>query len=246
MFSALPQAYIPVFTVLAAIWAAAYVIGMLRGQPNEDRSRRLPRTAKLIMIAVTLIFGALWLAHASGTDAAQFALLVFLGLFFGAGGDLLLAGMFSFKRAELVALGVFGIGHAFYIAASLTLRTQMGFTAIPPVIAALAVAATLAALIWALQVRNPSGSRTMNIASLIYGILLMITVAIAALLWIDVPRMAILLAGITLFAVSDLLLAQYLIRRQGFAYIRDVVWLIYSTGQVLIAFAIGAAAALLR
>jgi hypothetical protein len=46
-----------------------------------------------------------------------------------------------------------------------------------------------------------------------------------------------------LFAASDLLLAQHLIRRRGFPYIRDVVWLIYGLGLILIILSIGEAVA---
>lgn len=241
MLSIIPPPYMVAFDVLLVVWGIAYAVGMWRGQPSADRSRRLPLGSKLAMIAVVLLYGGLWLTLATGTEAVRFASLICAGLLAGALGDLLLAGVFSLKRAELLALGVFGVGHLFYIAASLSLRAQLGQGDVLPVVAAIGIGAALAAAIWAMLVRNPSGSRTMNIASLIYGALLLITVAIVALLWIESNAMAILLVGIILFAVSDLLLAQHLIRKRGFPYIRDVVWLIYSAGQALIAFSIGAA-----
>lgn len=244
MLGIVPPLYIMIFAVLLAIWAAAYVVGMWRGQPSADRSRRLPRGSKFAMIAMVLLYGGMWLGLAAGTAALRFALLIFGGLLAGAVGDLLLAGIFPFKRAELLALGVFGVGHLFYIAAALGLRAQLGREDAPPVAAAAGIGAVLAVVVWMLLVRNPGGNRTMNIASLIYGVLLFITVAAVALLWVESGSLAVLLVGIVLFAVSDLILAQYLIRERGFPYIRDVVWLIYSAGQMLIAFSIGTAIAL--
>ncbi len=243
----IPTPYGVIFAALLVIWGAAYAVGMWRGNPSADRSRRLPLGSKYAMIAVVLLYGGLWLALAAGTAAMRFAWLICAGLLAGALGDLLLAGVFSFRRVELLALGIFGVGHLFYIAASLSLRVQLGQVGILPVVGAVGIGVVLAVVIWMTFVRNPGGSRTMNIASLIYGALLLVTVAIAALLWMEKGgALAILLVGIALFAVSDLLLAQYLIRKRGFPYIRDVVWLIYSAGQILIAFSIGAAIVLVR
>jgi len=241
MLNISPPPYTAIFAVLLIIWVAAYAVGMWRGRPSADRSRRLPRGSKFVMIAIVLLYGGMWLGLAAGTAALSFAWLILIGLVAGAAGDLLLAGVFPLKRAELLALGVFGVGHLFYIAAALSLRVQLGHGDALPVATAMGIGAVLAVAIWTTLVRHPSGSRTMNIASLIYGVLLLITVAVIALLGMESGSLALLLVGIVLFAVSDLILAQYLIRKRGFPYIRDIVWLIYSTGQMLIAFSIGVA-----
>src|SRR5690606_35349530 len=107
-------------------------------------------------------------------------------------------------------------------------------------LAALVAAGVVTAVWWAF-IRNTQGRRSLNAGSLLYGMLLGATVAVAAAVWAQTGRMALLAVGMLAFLASDLLLARYLIRRQGFASIRDVVWIIYSAAQVLIAFSIGAA-----
>jgi hypothetical protein len=57
--------------------------------------------------------------------------------------------------------------------------------------------------------------------------------------------MWILSVGLVLFTLSDITLAQILIRKAGFPYIRDIVWIVYSSAQTIIAFSIGAALAIL-
>lgn len=241
MLALLPRGSTALILVLAGIWGLAYALGMALGTPNEDRSRRLARPAKLTMIAVTLIYGALWLYAAAGTPATGYGWLIFGGLLAGAVGDLLLADVFPLRQPELPAMAVFGVGHVLYLAAALVAWRlfgggQGGVVALAAVLAAGAVVA-----VWWAFIRNPAGSRSLNVGSLIYGMLLGATVAVAAVVWAQTGRMALLAVGMVAFLASDLLLARYLIRRQGFASIRDVVWIIYSAAQVLIAFSIGAA-----
>jgi uncharacterized membrane protein YhhN len=242
MFARVPTLYRTLFIVLLAIWALAYVLGMILGKDNEDRSRRLALWGKLAMIGVVLALGGVWtLAIAWGTPAVRYAWLIVAGLAAGALGDLLLAGVFPLKKADLIGIGAFAVGHIFYIAAILTARGLLGITNVQPMIAAVLDGTVLAVVGWVVLINNPEGSRTLNIASLIYGILLFATAAIATSLWIESAHLGILALGLVLFAVSDFILAQYLIRKRGFTYQRDVVWIIYSTAQVLIAFSIGGA-----
>jgi hypothetical protein len=241
VFSLLPRGSTVVILALAGIWALAYVLGMVLGMPNEDRSRRLARPAKLAMIAVTLVYGALWLRAAAGTPAARYGWLIFGGLLAGAVGDLLLADVFPLRRPELPAMAVFGVGHVLYLAAALVAWRRFGGGQGAVVARAALVAAGAVAAVWWAFIRNTQGRRSLNAGSLLYGMLLGATVAMAAAVWAQTGRMALLAVGMLAFLASDLLLARYLIRRQGFASIRDVVWIIYSAAQVLIAFSIGAA-----
>lgn len=240
MLSLLTPFYLVLVIALLAVWLAAYVLGMVRGHPNEDRSRRLARPAKLVMIAAALGLGLLWLSVASGSTAALYANLIFLGLLAGAVGDIFLADMIPVKRPEIGGMIAFGIGHLLYFAAILAAAAALDARTSQVVLSAIAGGA-LGIGVWAGLVRNPGGSRTLNVGSLVYGILLVGVAAAALALWWGTGTMVSLAVGMVLFAISDMMLAQYLIRQRGFPSIRDVVWIIYSSAQVIIAFSIGAA-----
>ncbi len=241
MFADLPVPYGAAFVALLAAWAAAYIAGMALGKPNPDRSRRLALPARLAMIGLTLACGVLWLSLAASAPAGRFAALIMLGLAAGAVGDLLLANLFPIRRPEMAGMAAFGVGHIFYLAAMLSLRATLGAEGAGPVLIAATLGIIGGAAGWALLVRNPTGSSTLNTGSLIYGALLTMATAVAAGLAIETGRLAILALGLGLFTASDFLLAQYLVRQRTFPHIRDVVWIVYSAGQMLIAFSIGAA-----
>lgn len=235
MLQDIPQPYLSILIILFMIWTAAYGVGMLTGKPNALRTRRLPLAGRLIMIGVVVALGAMgWLGWARATLAAPYALWIFLGLVIGASGDLLLGGMFPVQQAEVIALGIFGIGHLCYMAAIAAVRAALGIPAAALLAGAVAGSVTGLA-IWLLAIRNPGGSRRMNIGSLVYGSMLFVTAGMGIGAATVSSKMSLLAIGLALFALSDVILAQYMVRRRRFLYIRDVVWIIYSTAQLLIA-----------
>jgi hypothetical protein len=242
MFQLVAQPYRILFFTLIILWATAFVIGMIRGRPDASVVRRLPVASRIVMIAITLIVaGIWWFGFAAWTTADHYALWIALGLTAGAVGDLILADLFPFKRSEIPALIVFGAGHIFYLIGIFSLRSLLGLVQTAPVVSALIVSAALMLAGWTLWVRNPHGRRSLNIASLIYGLLLFVTAGLAVETAIEAGAVLPLALGLTLFAISDIMLAQYLIRQRSFRLIRDIVWIIYSGGQMLIAFSIGSA-----
>ena len=127
------------------------------------------------------------------------------------------------------------------------MRGVLGASNLLPVLVATGVGVAATAAAWFYLIRNPGGSRTLNIASLIYGVLLGASVAIAVGLTVETGALVVMSLGLILFMLSDFLVAQHLIRKRNlFPYVRDAMWLVYSTAQVLIAFAIGTAALLAR
>jgi hypothetical protein len=224
---------------MLALWALAYLVGMRWGVPNADRSRRLARWARLVMIGLVLLAGSLCVA--SGTAGAPvFAWLVLGGLVCGAAGDLILADMIPLRHARLAAMGIFGLGHILYVAGTLSLWGRLAST--PGLSAVWGTAGALAAVLaWGIVVRSPAAGRALNAGSLVYSMLLGAAAGTALGLTVTTGSMVMLSAGLILFLASDLMLAQYLIRGRGFPYIRDVVWIIYSAGQMLIALSICAA-----
>jgi hypothetical protein len=222
---------------LAAIWLGAYGVGMALGKTTQNRWRRLARPAKLVMIGCTLGSAALWwigVAMASPA-ASRYAPWIAGGLVAGALGDLILADVLPFREPVIPGMVAFAAGHLFYLAAILS---EGRFLPWQPLSFLILGGALLGAmLLWRLLVYNPRESRPLNAGSLIYTMLLVGITALA-----NLSGLVSLGAGMILFGVSDVLLSQSLIRHRGFPLIHDVVWILYSAGQMLIAFSIAEAA----
>jgi hypothetical protein len=251
LFPNIPAPYSAIFAALTGVWLLAFVLGLVLGKPSEDRTRRLPLWAKIVMLAVMLLIGGIeWLVIARGTGAEPYARWIFLGLLFGALGDLVLAEVFPpVKQPLLTGMGVFAIGHVFYLLAIFTLRSQLYGPLDTTGLLSAAVLAIPAlfvgALLWEFTTHNPAGSATVNRASFFYGLLLIQVVVFAAYFGIRSQVMLRLGIGALLFAVSDMLLSQVVVKQRGFRGIHDIVWLLYSTGQLLIALSIGEAVGLI-
>ncbi len=241
MFGLLTQPERAALIVLTVVWIGAYAGGMALGTPNADRSRRMARPARLVMIGVVLVAGSIWLGHAIGTDAARYGWLIVGGLIAGAIGDLLLAGIVPVHHAEMVGMGVFGVGHLLYFGAILDARARLGVRGGPSLLAVMLSGAAVVAAIWWITVRAREGGAALNVGSVIYGVVLGAVTAAAVGTWFVSGRLATLAGGLILFLISDVMLARYLVRRRGFPSVRDVVWLVYSAGQIAIACSVGAA-----
>jgi uncharacterized membrane protein YhhN len=227
-----------VLITLVFIWAVAYGLGMRFKQTKADGTRRIPVWTKLVMIAVTLVVAGYGLVYGGGYARLCAAWWVVVGLVMGAVGDLILADLFRVKRTEIAAMGAFGLGHLCYIAAILAARAVYGLGGLGLLLAGVAGAA-LGVAGWRALVYNPGGSRVLNAGSLVYGLLLFVTVGLAVGLAAGSGELASLAVGLALFAVSDVILAQALIRKRGTPLLRDIVWIIYSGGQMLIAYSVG-------
>jgi hypothetical protein len=251
LFPNVPAPYSTIFAALTGLWALAFVLGLALGKPNEDRTRRLPLWTKLVMLSVMLVVGGIeWVLIARGTGAEPYARWIFAGLLMGALGDLVLAEVFpQIKKPLLAGIGVFAIGHIFYLLAIFYLRSQIygpldvtgwmsaAIVAVPALFAA--------ALLWEFTTHNPAGNPTVNRASFFYGLLLVLVAVFAAYFPIRSHIMFRLGIGAVLFAISDVLLSQVVVKHRGFRNIHDIVWLLYSAGQFLIALSIGEAVGLL-
>ncbi len=226
-----------VIVILSLIWFSAYVTGMINKQEKRDGTRRLPLWSKLIMIAVTLTVACVWIAlpHTRFTGSAGWLIA---GLIFGAIGDLILADVFRLKHATLPALFAFGVGHGCYIVTLVIQRRELALTGSEPLLVIL-LSTALAVTLWRWLIYNPDGSRRLNTGSLIYGIWLFAVVGLSISLTLRSGSLIPFTVGITLFAISDLILAQYLLHKRGQPLLRDIVWLIYSGGQTLIAYSVG-------
>jgi uncharacterized membrane protein YhhN len=242
MIPYVPSTYQAVFYGLIGVWALAYIVGLIVGKTSVDRTRRIPLWTKLVMIAVVVAIGGIeWLVFAANTGAEAYARWIFLGLAAGALGDLILAEVLPIKKAFLIGMGVFAIGHIFYLMAIFVLRKILYPSGMFEIVAIVLGSLFLAALLWEFVVRDPFGNRTVNRAAFFYTILLVIATAFALYFALRSQIMILLGAGITLFLISDGLLSQAAIKKRGFPHIHDIVWILYSAGQLLIALSIGEA-----
>lgn len=225
--------------ILMLVWVGAYVVGLIVRRPDRVGEEHLPLWAKLVMIATTLTLAGWWIAR-SFPFVIDAGIFIVLGLLLGAVGDLILARVFSrIRQVEIASMIVFGIGHVCYILAALGARRWHGLSNLSVWIV-MAAAAGLAVIAWRFLVYNPAGPRSLNVGSLWYGMLLLAAAAAIIQLWLETAMHLTFAIGIVLFAISDMLLAQYLIRKRDWPFLRDGVWLVYSAGQMLIAYSLGA------
>jgi uncharacterized membrane protein YhhN len=167
----------------------------------------------------------------SSGGLSAYAALVIVGLVLGAAGDVAL--MLPSRRAFLVGLGLFLIGHIAYVMACASLVSPA--TWISPV-AALPLAVALTALAW---LGPHVGSMRLPVALYVATITTMVIGALAVVRAAPVPGLetigAYLLAlGAGLFFISDLAVARQRFVAPGFV---NKLWGLpaYYGGQLLIA-----------
>jgi len=235
----LPPPYKTILLALIGVWAGTYAIGMIVGKTREDGQRRLPKAAKFTMVGAVLAVGIiLWLALARGTGAAEYARWIVLGLVLGAAGDVILAGVLPLSHPFYPGGAAFALGHIAYLLAIVFLRQTLIIGGWLTLVAIIFPALLLAALVWEFAIRNPGGRRSLNTGTLFYEGLLTVVTALGIGFSIQTGTVTLLGIGLGLFWLSDLLLLRAEVRGKGFPLVRDVVWILYSSGQMLIGLSI--------
>jgi hypothetical protein len=235
----LPPPYTTILPALIGVWAGTYVIGMIVGKTREDGRRRLPKAAKFTMVGAVVAVGiVLWVALASGTGAAPYARWIVFGLVLGAVGDVILAGVFPIAHPFYPGGAAFALGHIATLMAILFLRKNLIIGGWLTMAAVSLPALLLAALVWEFAIRNPDGRRSLNTGTLFYEGLITVVTALGIGFSIQTGTVYLLGIGLGLFWLSDLLLLRTEVRGKGFPLVRDVVWILYSSGQMLIGLSI--------
>jgi uncharacterized membrane protein YhhN len=225
----------PAYTIVLLGYVAipvVLIIAFIFGHYNPERTRR---TIKPLRLSTSWILVACaWLIYATSTTLRTPALLIALGMTFGAIGDLVLADVIPLPKRMISGIIVFSIGHLCYIAgfvqAAQTLGLNNPFTG-----SLLWVAFVIAAaFLWFFLIYNPAKSRVLNIGSLFYGWLIAIMAGTATALALSDPRFTLTAIGGVLFLISDIILGNRELRDNGWFLVHDVVWVIYITGQALI------------
>ena len=225
----------PAYTIVVLGYAAIPVIllaAFLFGRYNADRTRR---TIKPLRLSTSWILVACaWIIWASSTALRAPALLIALGMTFGALGDLVLAEVIPLPKRMISGIVVFSIGHLCYIAGFSQTARILGLS--DPFSGSLVwvVFVIVAALLWFFLIYNPAKSRVLNLGSLFYGWLIAIMAGTATALALSDPRFTLTAIGGVLFLISDIILGNRELRDNGWFLVHDVVWVLYIAGQALI------------
>jgi uncharacterized membrane protein YhhN len=225
----------PANTIVILAYAAipvVLIIAFIFGHYNPERTRR---TIKPLRLSTSWILVACaWLIYATSTTLRTPALLIALGMTFGAIGDLVLADVIPLPKRMISGIIVFSIGHLCYIAGFVQMAQALGLN--DPFAGSLlwVVFVIVAALLWFFLIYNPARSRVLNIGSLFYGWLIAIMAGTATALALSDPRFTLTAIGGVLFLISDIILGNRELRDHGWFLVHDVVWGLYIAGQALI------------
>ena len=179
---------------LVCAWSCAVLVAA-----EYARLRTLRMVAKTIASAAFVAIGALLY------DGDRYALLVLLGLVFGAAGDIALLG--KSNKAFLAGLALFLIGHLGYVAAfaSLMPASEWFTGAGPLVIAPYAVGGVVLWLLW-------PKLGAMKVPVIFYVLTIATMVALAVSAWrthaLPEPARTRMIVGAVLFFASDLAVAR--------------------------------------
>lgn len=216
--------------------------GLIFGKLNEDRTGRLPRPLRMLLSALLVLAALLGWQGAIDTPVRTYALLIFLGMTAGFVGDLIMAELIPVPNRLIFGMIEFGIGHLFYIAAFVHLGFKSLFSQMTAHLIGLLIAVlTFCVWAWYNYVRNPGGRKTINIGSLVYGLLIGVMVALAVALAIGDVHYIPLALGAWLFLASDFILGNWVIRGHAWKSVNDAIWIAYVCGQLLIVYSVAAA-----
>ncbi|MBO4326946.1 MAG: hypothetical protein J5950_06720 [Clostridia bacterium] len=176
----------PVLLAVSLILAALYIAGVIKP----------PLAAKTIASLAFVALGAFLLFRSPPHTA--FRLLIFLGLVFGAAGDVLLELFDQSSKKFLIGVFAFFTGHAMYIAAFFTRNA-------PGALLALLFAFPAAALLTILSARLLVFEGVMRIALLgyMFALSFMTSFAWVTLVMTGLKPFLLLAPGAALFLLSD-------------------------------------------
>lgn len=202
------------------------------GHTNAERTRR---TLKPLRLSTSWILVACaWIIFSVSSTLRTPALLIALGMMFGALGDLVLADVIPLPKRMISGIIVFSIGHLCYIAGFSQTARALGLS--DPFAESILWAAfvIVAALLWFFLIYNPAKARALNLGSLFYGGLIAIMAGTATALALADPRFTLTAIGGVVFLISDIILGNRELRDNGWFLVHDVVWILYITGQAFI------------
>jgi phosphoglycerol transferase MdoB-like AlkP superfamily enzyme len=230
---------------LLFIWAALLFGGFIFGRTDATKEGRTPTWARIGSSVILVVAAWSWYLFSLNGGVGVYSLLIAIGMTLGCIGDLFMAELLPMRDHVMGGIASFGVGHIAYIAAILIFSNQQGLDAPGPRYGAWVVWLVLGLVLWYLVVFRGRKATVLHWAALPYSLLLASTTGFATGLAWQAPAFIGLAVGAALFLASDLILAAQLFNKLHFPLIRDVVWLTYGPGQMLIVFSVGSALQLL-
>lgn len=216
-------------TILMGLFFLFWIQAFVRGGWNAERTRYSHRrdlrltSFTLVVMAVTAVLGA-W-----GSARAGYTLWILAGMTVIHIGDLITGELIRVRHPYLVATGIFGLGHLFYLAA-LVNGAGMAGTSIPAWGPLLGLGAGFA--VW--LVLRSSHRKSLVYPALAYALLLCGITGAGVGLAVAAPVLWPLSVGLVLFSISDLLLGLRELKNLKFFLMYDVIWFFYIVGQLFI------------
>jgi hypothetical protein len=225
--------------VLLGLWALLLFGGFAFGRLGAGREHRMPTWTRLASSSVLVFASWSWYLFTRATPAAEYTLLLALGMSLGATGDFCLAGLYRLGQPVLAGIAAFGFGHVAYITALLRFGDAHGLAAPVPRFGAWAAWLLIGFAGWYVVVFRGRKATVLHWAALPYALLLASTAGIAMGLALQAPVFTPLALGGALFLLSDLILAGQLFGGLTFPLIGDAIWLTYGPAQALIVYSVG-------
>lgn len=216
--------------------------GLALGRYDARQKGRLPLAVRMALSADLLVAAFVQRQLAGGGPLASYARAILLGMTLGFLGDLIMARLIPTPDRLIFGMLAFGLGHVAYLAALGGLTMQLGLWRPRVNVPVWALLLVTGLVLWQVFVQRPKGSRQLNLAALVYSLLMASVNAFATGLGIAQARFIPLALGAALFLASDLVLGNWNIRGHVWKGANDVVWITYNLGQLLIVYSVAATA----
>lgn len=221
---------------LLALWAGLLYGGFFFGTYRPDTLHRMPRWARLSASFVLVMVAWLLMLTWQSPYRMHYARWLALGMTFGFIGDLFMAKLLIRSALYLpFGMGAFAVGHLCYLAGMMQALRAVDMPIWTGRFVGITATWLMIGLIgWYITVYRGQSAGGMLYAALGYGLLLCATAAFAMNLSLQKTAFIGLFVGTLLFLMSDLVLSMRLFSGARWSHLGDVVWLLYSTGQMLI------------
>lgn len=231
------QVEIGFFSYIIMFWGILLFGGLLFSGRKPKGNQQIPRWARLGSSCVLAIGAWLWFAISLGAIVDALIIWIALGMSLSLLGDVLLSGILQRRHALLEGMGAFAIAHIAYIIGLLAVGQALHLADWQRHLPWLLLFVVTSGTGWYLVVFFKQSYRTLaHYVALPYTILLSTTAGLSVIIALQNPFFSLLSVGTILFLLSDLVLAVALFRYAQRAWLHDVVWVLYGTGQMLIVF----------
>lgn len=226
-----------IIIALLIVFAGFLVFGFAFGTLSDDRTRRQSDATRLPQ-AIVLVVCALiwWLFAARSLPGEDFARYVFLGMAFSFVSDMIRARLIAPDHAFIWRALVQGAGTVFYILALRELQILFGLNDKSTLVLMLVVGWVVSVGIWMGLIMVPDDGPAINIATLIYGILLGSMAAYAIAIAIQMPGLLPVAAGACMYFIANEIWDNHNLQKNNWHLVGDAAWTTYILGQALIVF----------